>query len=137
MWQPEHTNQAYRRTAAGLLNSVLVVDDDEHFRELARGILEPAGFQVWEVESVKQCVSWLAAHTVDVVLLDILMPGRDGIEAVQEIKVMVPGAKIVTVSGARNSDLYLAVSAHLGADASLAKSKIMSLCALLDVLLDR
>jgi CheY-like chemotaxis protein len=116
---------------------VLVVDDDEHFRALARAILEPAGFEVIESEDMPQCMLQLRDHAVGVVILDMVMPGRDGIEAVQELKELFPEIRIVAVSGAELSDLYLSVSAHLGADASLEKSCISALGPLVQVVLDR
>jgi len=117
--------------------TVLVVDDDEHFRVLARSILEPGGFAVLESEDIEQCLSALRRYPVDAVVLDMVMPGCDGIEAVRELKRCFPRIRIVTVSGAEQSDLYLSVSAHLGADASLQKTRISALCALLQVVLDR
>jgi CheY-like chemotaxis protein len=136
MFAPSHDRPKRRLAAGALLSSVLVVDDDKQFRDLARGILEPEGFRVIEAENVGECLSRLGDHKVDVIVLDIVMPERDGIEAVQEIKKVYPATKIVTVSGARNSDAYLAASAYLGADASLGKTEIRSLCALLELLLD-
>jgi CheY-like chemotaxis protein len=114
-----------------------VVDDDEHFRVLARSILEPAGFEVLESEDTEQCLSQLRDQAVDAVVLDMVMPGRDGIEAVRELKKRFPEIRIVAVSGAEQSDLYLSVSAHLGADASLEKTRISALGPLLQVVLDR
>ena len=116
---------------------VLVVDDDEHFRVLARAILEPAGFQVIESADMQQCMLQLRHHAVDVVILDMVMPGRDGIEAVRELKQLFPEIPIVAISGAEQSGLYLSVSAHLGADASLEKARVSALGPLLHVVLDR
>lgn len=116
---------------------VLVVDDDEHFRVLARSILEPAGFQVIEAENMEQCLSELRQQAMDAVILDMVMPGCDGIEAVRELKKQFPRVRIVAVSGADQCDVYLSVSAHLGADASLEKARISALCPLLQVVLDR
>jgi CheY-like chemotaxis protein len=116
---------------------VLVVDDDPHFRMLARTILEPAGFDVTESEDVAQCLAQLRRQTVDAVILDMVMPGEDGIEGVRQLKRLFPKIRIVAVSGADQSDLYLSVSAHLGADASLEKARIGALCPLLQVILDR
>jgi CheY-like chemotaxis protein len=125
-------------TAFGLLRvKVLVVDDDEHFRILARAILEPAGFEVIESEDVEHCLSQLRRQSVDAVILDMVMPGRDGIEAVRELKQLFPEIRIVAVSGAEQSDVYLSVSAHLGADASLDKARVSALCPLLMLVLDR
>jgi CheY-like chemotaxis protein len=116
---------------------VLVVDDDEHFRVLARAILEPAGFEVIESEDMQQCMVQLRYHAVDAVILDMVIPGQDGIEILRELKRLFPEIRIVAVSGAEESDLYLSVSAHLGADASLEKARIGALCPLLQVVLDR
>jgi CheY-like chemotaxis protein len=116
---------------------VLVVDDDEHFRVLARAILEPGGFEVIESEDIEQCMLQLRLHAVDVLILDMVMPGRDGIEAVRELKHVFPKLPIVAVSGAEHSELYLSVSAHLGADASLEKARLSALCPLLRLILDR
>jgi CheY-like chemotaxis protein len=116
---------------------VLVVDDDEHFRVLARAILEPAGFEVIESQDIEQCVSQLRKQAVDALILDMVMPGRDGIEALRELKQQFPEIRIVAVSGAEQSDLYLSVSAHLGADASLEKARVSALGPLLQVVLDR
>jgi CheY-like chemotaxis protein len=116
---------------------VLVVDDDEHFRVLARAILEPAGFEVIESEDMEQCMAQLRLQAVDALVLDMVMPVRDGIEAVRELKQRFPEIPIVAVSGAEQSDLYLSVSAHLGADASLEKARVSALGPLLRVILDR
>jgi CheY-like chemotaxis protein len=118
-------------------SKVLVVDDDEHFRVLARAILEPAGFEVLESEDVRQCLLQLRYHAVDAVILDMIMPGQDGIEALRELKALFPEIRIVAVSGAELAGLYLAVSAKLGADASLDKARIGALGPLLKVVLDR
>jgi CheY-like chemotaxis protein len=115
---------------------VLILDDDESFRALARAILEPAGFSVLESGTLRQGLMQLRDHPVDAVILDLVMPGRDGFEALREMKQLFPEIRIVAVSGASESELYLTVSAHLGADASLDKSKISALCSLLHVVMD-
>lgn len=116
---------------------VLVVDDDADFRALARRILETAGFEVSEAVTVSECLAHLWSHATDLVILDIVLPDKDGIEALAEIKTLFPGTRILTVSGAENCETYLMVSSYLGADASLNKSRIDSLCPLLRVVLDR
>jgi CheY-like chemotaxis protein len=128
---------AAARAPLSIATKVLVLDDDESFRALARAILEPAGFNVLESASVQQCLMQLREQAVDAVVLDLVMPGRDGFEALRELKELFPEIRVVAVSGAIDSELYLTVSAHLGADASLDKSKISSLCPLLEVVLDR
>ena len=116
--------------------TVLIVDDDEYFRALARTILEPGGFRVIEADGVSTCLTAIRAHAVDAVILDMVMPDRDGMEALRELKKLYPATKVLTVSGVPDSDLFLNVSAYLGADASLNKSEVASLPAMLDLVLD-
>ena len=116
--------------------TVLIVDDDEYFRALARTILEPGGFEVLEADGVATCLAAIRVHRVDAIILDMVMPDRDGMEALRELRTLYPATKILTVSGANDSELFLNVSAYLGADASLDKTEIGSLPAMLDLVLD-
>jgi CheY-like chemotaxis protein len=116
---------------------VLVLDDDESFRALARAMLEPAGFEVIEAGDVPHCLIELRGQAVDAVILDMVMPEHDGFEALRDLKDLFPEIRVIAISGATEAQLYLTVSAHLGADASLHKSNIDALCPLLHVVLDR
>ena len=116
--------------------TVLVVDDDEYFRALARTILEPGSFEVLKADGVATCLAAIRVHRVDAIILDMVMPDRDGMEALRELKTLYPATKILTVSGANDSELFLNVSAYLGADASLDKTEIGSLPAMLDLIMD-
>lgn len=116
--------------------TVLIVDDDEYFRVLARTLLEPGGFDVIEADSVLSCLKAVRTHAVDAIILDMVMPDRDGMEALRDLKALYPKTKVLTVSGATDSELFLNVSAYLGADASLNKSEVASLAAMLDLVLD-
>ncbi|MGD0296402.1 MAG: response regulator [Bryobacteraceae bacterium] len=130
-------NRSPQLTAAKCSDAtVLIVDDDEYFRALARTILEPNGFEVLEADGVATCLSTVRARAVDAIILDMVMPDRDGMEALRELKTLYPATKILTVSGASDSELFLNVSAYLGADASLDKTEIGSLAAMLDLVLD-
>jgi CheY-like chemotaxis protein len=118
-------------------DSILVIDDDGEFRALAARLLESAGFHVSTVAGAAEGLAYMRSHPIDLAILDMVMPDRDGIDALSEIKIRFPAVRVVTVSGAADSDLYLTVSSYLGADASLHKSRVASLCALLNVILDR
>lgn len=130
-------NRSPQSTAAKCLDAtVLVVDDDEYFRALARTILEPSGFEVIEADGAAACLKAIRVRPVDAIILDIVMPDRDGMEALRELKALYPRTKVLTISGANDSELFLNVSAYLGADASLNKSEVHSLGAMLDLILD-
>jgi CheY-like chemotaxis protein len=65
--------------------SVLVVDDEAGMRDTLAEILECAGYEVSTARSGEDALSRLAERTFDVVLMDIRMPGRDGISVLREI----------------------------------------------------
>ena len=65
--------------------TVLVVDDEAHLCELYRRELEDDNYDVITAESGDAALAAVAAHDVDVVILDIAMPGMDGIEALAKI----------------------------------------------------
>jgi two-component system response regulator (stage 0 sporulation protein F) len=116
--------------------TVLIVDDDEYFRALARTLIEPSGFNVLEADGLAACLAAIRARPVDAVILDMVMPDSDGMEALRELKTLYPRTKVLTISGANDSELFLNISAYLGADASLNKSEVASLGAMFDLVLD-
>jgi DNA-binding NtrC family response regulator len=118
---------AVRRSDA----TVLIVDDDEYFRALARTILEPGGFEVIEADGVAACLAAIRVRAVDAIVLD-----RDGMEGLRDLKTLYPETKVLTISGANDSELFLNMSAYLGADASIDKSEVGSLAAMVDLVLD-
>jgi CheY-like chemotaxis protein len=66
--------------------SILVVDDLEENRELLARRLSRLGYSVQAVESGERALETVAANPVDLILLDILMPGLDGIEVLRRLK---------------------------------------------------
>lgn len=64
---------------------VMIVDDDEHTRAILSGFLQRE-LQVLTAESAHECIETLKRETVDLVLLDLLMPGMDGLAALREIR---------------------------------------------------
>ena len=100
---------------------VLVVDDLEANRKLLHAVLEPRGFHVRSVASGEEALAVLAESDVDVVLLDVLMPGLDGYDTCARIRAeprtaMLP-VVMVTASGTQQRLRALEV----GADDFIAK----------------
>ena len=65
---------------------ILVVDDDENIRSLERTILEQQGFVVTTASGGDEALKLLASDSFDLLLLDIMMPGRDGFEVCRQVK---------------------------------------------------
>jgi CheY-like chemotaxis protein len=114
--------------------SLLVVDDDEHFRTLARHLLSPR-FNVQEASNTADCIRFMRLQAFDAIIVDMVMPDSDGIEAICDIKRLKPDTKIVAVSGAGESSLYLQLAERLGVHATLSKASVETLRSLLEVVL--
>lgn len=103
--------------------SVLVVDDEPLIRETLRQILEHAGHEVTDVGNGKEALSALSGRTFDLVITDILMPEKEGIETIIEIKSQMPNLAIIAISGGDRAGAMdvLGIARRLGANQVLAK----------------
>jgi len=79
--------------------NVLIVDDEKDFVEMFGLRLEEAGERVHRAYSGKECLEVLAKSNIDVVVLDIKMPGMDGIETLQEITKRYPIVEVIMLTG--------------------------------------
>lgn len=68
------------------MSNILLVDDDPHIRQLVRVLLEHEGFTVTEAEDGVAALAQLAAVSVDLVVLDLMMPNMDGWELCRQIR---------------------------------------------------
>jgi two-component system cell cycle sensor histidine kinase/response regulator CckA len=84
---------------------ILVVDDIESQRAISGGMLEKLGYEVYAVASGEEAVEYLKEHTVDLVLLDMIMyPGINGRETFERISKIHPSQKAIIVSGFAETD---------------------------------
>ncbi len=84
--------------------TVLVVDDEEEFRELMVKRLNKKGLVALGTDSGEAALGILDAKRVDVVLLDVKMPGMDGIETLRQIRVLKPLVEVVLLTGHASVD---------------------------------
>ncbi|MFN4895377.1 MAG: UDP-3-O-acyl-N-acetylglucosamine deacetylase [Pseudomonadota bacterium] len=93
---------------------VLVVDDEASIRRSLEGILRDEGMAVIEAADGASAIAMLIQHKPALVLLDIWMPGIDGLETLKKIKEISPGTPVVMISG--HATISTAVAAtRLGA----------------------
>jgi DNA-binding response OmpR family regulator len=93
-------------------NSILVVDDDLLFRRSLAFLLEQAGYQVQMAASAEAALTLVAAAPPDLVLLDVGLPGMDGLEALRRIRAAVP----VILVTARRREIDEVLGLELGAE---------------------
>lgn len=79
--------------------NILLVDDEKDFVEMLSMRLEDAGDKVTPAYDGNMCLEKLKETRIDVVILDIKMPGMDGIQALREIKSRYPLIEVILLTG--------------------------------------
>ncbi len=82
-----------------LAAKVLLVDDEAEFIELMSQRLETRGLKVVTVASGEAAIAEVADHSFDVAIVDLAMPGIDGIETLKQIKEVRPDMEVIMLTG--------------------------------------
>lgn len=88
---------------------VLLVDDEERFRMTTGRLLGVRGFDAVPVGSAKEALDELWKSDYDVVVLDVRMPGMNGIEALAEIKRIRPEVEVIILTGHASVDVAVEI----------------------------
>lgn len=99
--------------------TLLVVDDDDEIRELLCDYLSDAGYAVLPAADGEQMRQQLARHKVDLVVLDVMLPGEDGLSLCRQLQAQ-PGLAVIMLS-AKGSTFDRIIGLEVGADDYLAK----------------
>jgi len=78
---------------------LLLVDDEAQFRETVAKRLKKRGLDPLQAANGEECLAILKAHPLDVVVLDVKMPGMDGIEVLGAVKKQHPGVEVILLTG--------------------------------------
>jgi len=81
------------------LSQILIIDDEETLREAFREILEEEGHNVFLAENGNQGIEQFQANEIDLVITDIMMPEKDGFEAIRELNRLAPNVRIIALTG--------------------------------------
>lgn len=101
---------------------ILIIDDDPGTRRMVSRILRRAGHEVVEAQDGIEGTLRFAADHPDLVITDIVMPGKEGIETILDLRRQSPSLPILVISGNDDqSEAYLRFAQKLGANAALAK----------------
>jgi CheY-like chemotaxis protein len=105
------------------MKRILVIDDDDHVRTMLRHMLERVGYDVVEARNGEVGVRIFRAHPADLIITDIFMPEKEGLETIRELVRDFPSAKIIAISGGGISGAlsYLPLARSFGALCTIAK----------------
>ncbi len=117
------------------MDKVLVIDDDEGVRRLYRDILEEAGYQVTTAEDGDVGIRKYKKDTYDAVILDIIMPEKEGVETLRELMAFDENVRVIAISGGGKiyAATYLEMMRFFGAryilEKPVGKKKLLSVLA--------
>ncbi len=99
------------------MRRVLVIDDDDQMRRMLRKMLERAGYSVMDAADGKIGIGLHRSNPADLIITDVFMPEKDGIETIMELHRDYPRLKIIAISGGdkRMDFSCLDMARHLGA----------------------
>ena len=81
------------------MSRILVIDDDKFVRASIRVVLEGAGHEVSDASDAEIGLGLQRANPFDVVIVDLIMPNKEGLETIRELKTDFPSLPIIAISG--------------------------------------
>lgn len=105
------------------MKTVLVIDDEPTIRETAALMLERAGYQSLGAASADEAMSLMESSQVDLALVDVVLPGKNGLELALELNQRWPATPIILMSGrvSTEADSIRNFKGHFGIRGSISK----------------
>lgn len=105
------------------MKRILVIDDDDALRAMLQKFFAARGFDVSVAINGKEALRLQQEKPFDLIMTDIIMPDKEGIETIVEFRKTYPATKIIAMSGGGriNSQEYLELAQRLGAQRTFAK----------------
>jgi len=102
---------------------ILIIDDDDTIRRMLAKTLTRAGYDVLGAADGDEGLKQFRENEIDLVITDLIMPEKEGIEIIMELKTGFPDVKIIAMSGGAHigPDEYLKLADALGAQRTLKK----------------
>ncbi len=105
------------------MKRILVIDDEELMLTFLRDLLEAEGYEITTAANGAEGLALFEKHPVDLVVTDIIMPVKDGLDTILELKKKAPDLPIIAISAGGNipKERYLAVAGYMKNTKTLAK----------------
>ncbi len=105
------------------MQSILVIDDQPDLRSTLQLVLAGAGYDVSTAANGREAGSLLAQRSFDLVITDVIMPQRDGLEVMMDLRKTKPGLPVIVMTGGGHlqAGYYLKLARDLGAKGILQK----------------
>jgi two-component system alkaline phosphatase synthesis response regulator PhoP len=100
---------------------ILIVDDEIHILELLRYNLETNGFEVIQAENGEEALELISNETIDGVILDLMLPGIDGIEVLRKVRKSDKSNLPIIMLTAKNEEIDAVIGLEMGADDYIGK----------------
>jgi CheY-like chemotaxis protein len=116
----------YREKGQGkesAVTKILIIEDDDFVRDVLHQVLSFSGYDVSEASDGIEGIRRFRRDRPDLVVTDLIMPNKDGIETIADLHAEFPGVKIIAMSGGggQGPRLYLEVAQGFGAARLLTK----------------
>ena len=110
------------------MGSILIIDDEEDIRDALQMVLESVGHDVKVASNGDEAVELQHSEPADLIITDVIMPGKNGVDTIKELRQEFPGIRIIAISGggsvqsteyvpeAITTTAYLAAAKEAGAD---------------------
>jgi CheY-like chemotaxis protein len=103
------------------VTEILLIEDDELLRSVLSAVLKQVGYGVAEAENGKKGLELACSLQPNLVITDLVMPEKEGIETIRELRHTRPEVPIIAMSGASAASQYLELASKLGARRTLLK----------------
>jgi len=109
------------------MKRILIIDDEEMMRGMLRQLLEREGYEVVDAADGAEGLNIHGRHPVELVITDLIMPDKEGLETILEFKQNYPDVKVIAMSGGGKigPDNYLNLAEKFGAQFTLTKPFLM------------
>ena len=105
------------------MQKILIIDDEPHILLMLKKMLERAGYEIDMASNGNEGLDLFRKSPTDLVITDIIMPEKEGLETIREMRRMRPELKIIAMSGGGkvSAENYLEIAKIFGASRAIAK----------------